>query len=53
MRRAFGAITAVMLLAFGAQSVMAAYPEKPVTLVIPTRRQRHRNNGPRLLKGIG
>ena len=24
-----------MLLAFGAQSMMAAYPEKPVTLVIP------------------
>tara|TARA_Y100000589_G_scaffold45752_1_gene38481 strand:- start:412 stop:1347 length:936 start_codon:yes stop_codon:yes gene_type:complete len=35
MRRAFGAITAVMLLAFGAHPAIADYPEKPVTLVIP------------------
>ena len=34
-RRTFGAIATVALAAFGAAPVLAEYPEKPVTLVIP------------------
>lgn len=34
-RRTFGAIAAVTIAAFGAAPVLAEYPEKPVTLVIP------------------